>query len=187
MMAIGAGFWWILTRSVSYFWPSIWVTAVCGLQLIRVLHIRRFLKFSEEQRGDCISHVKQFWLLGSLSALTWSSALLFFYNPVNESFFIVYAFVTAGIACVAISSLAYVPKTYPIFSLPSFCCHSPGSFIPKAKWKIFFLALLWWLSSVSEPLYHADYELTSLNLFLLSWRTSSWLRLCKSRIPKQKS
>ena len=115
MMAIAAGFWWILSRSVPYFWPTAWALTVCGLQIVRVIHIRIFLKIPEEARGDCWSQIKWFWFLGSFSALTWSGALMFFYNPVNESFFIVYAFVTAGIACVAISSLAYVPKTYPIF------------------------------------------------------------------------
>ena len=115
MMAIAAGFWWVLSRSVPYFWPTVWASIVCGLQIIRLMHIRLFLKTPEEQRGDCRSHIKWFWMLGSLSALSWSAALVFFYNPVNESSFIIYAFVTAGIACVAISSLAYVPKTYPIF------------------------------------------------------------------------
>ena len=113
-MAIAVAFWWLFTRSVPYLWPTTWTLSVCVLQLIRVGHIRHFLKLSEESRDDCKSHIRLFWCLGSLSALLWSAALLFFFNPVNESFFVVYAFVTAGIACVAITSLAYVPKTYPI-------------------------------------------------------------------------
>ena len=115
LIAIAAGFWWIFSRSLPLFWPTVWALGLGTLQLVRVWHIRHFLKTPEEQRGDCVFHVKVFWLLGSLSTLTWSAALMFFYNPVTDTFFVVYAFITAGIACVAISSLAYVPNTYPIF------------------------------------------------------------------------
>lgn len=115
LIAIAAGFWWIFSKSLPLFWPTVWALGFSSLQLLRVRHIRHFLKTPEEERGDCLFHVKIFWLLGSLSTLTWSAALLFFYNPVTDNFFVVYAFISAGIACVAISSLAYVPNTYPIF------------------------------------------------------------------------
>ena len=115
LMVVAGGFWWMFTRSLPLFWPTVWAGGLSLLQLVRVWHLRKFLNMPEEERGDYVTHVKIFWLMGCASTLIWSAALLFFYNPLLDSFFVVYAFVTAGIACVAISSLAYVPNTYPIF------------------------------------------------------------------------
>lgn len=45
----------------------------------------------------------------------WSSALVFFSGPDSDQFIIVFTLVTGGIACVALSSLAHIPKIYPTY------------------------------------------------------------------------
>ncbi len=78
LIVIAAGFWWMFSRSLPLFWPTVWLVGLSLLQFIRVLHVRKFLKTPDEERGDCVTHVKLFWLMGSFSTLSWSAALLFF-------------------------------------------------------------------------------------------------------------
>ena len=47
LMALGIGFWWILTLAHPYFWPSVWLLVFGGLQGLRMFHIRTFLSKPE--------------------------------------------------------------------------------------------------------------------------------------------
>ena len=58
-----------------------------------------------------------YWVAVSLTALYWSSLLIFFVQPGTQSYFTFYTLVTVGIACVAISSQAPIPKIYLSFQI----------------------------------------------------------------------
>ncbi len=115
MTAIGFGFWWIFTQSNPYLWPSIWLVGFTLLQLARLFHIRSFLNQDSQNKTNYSKHVYLFWLLSFSTTLVWSSALVFFSGPDSDQFIIVFTLVTGGIACVALSSLAHIPKIYPTY------------------------------------------------------------------------
>jgi signal transduction histidine kinase/ActR/RegA family two-component response regulator len=115
LVALGFGFWWIFTESNPYLWPSIWLFGFTLLQLARLFHVRAFLKRDSQDKEVYRKHINLFWFLAFTTTVFWSSALVFFQGPGNDQFITVFALVTGGIACVAMSSLAHFPKIYPTY------------------------------------------------------------------------
>lgn len=115
LMAIAPGFWYLATLSHPHTWPTAWLCAFVGLQLCRLIQVRSFLKNPEEESRAYQKPVNLFWAMAILTTLCWSAFIVFFLGSGNDQFVSVYALVTGGIACVAISSLAHLPKIYPTY------------------------------------------------------------------------
>ena len=96
-------------------WPSIWLFGFTLLQLARLFHVRAFLKRDSQDKEVYRKHINLFWFLAFTTTVFWSSALVFFQGPGNDQFITVFALVTGGITCVAMSSLAHFPKIYPTY------------------------------------------------------------------------
>lgn len=116
LIVLVLGFYWILTQFHGFLWPTAWVVGFAGLLVFRAVHMRRFYKRTEPERRYNRT-INVYWIAASLTALYWSSLLIFFVQPGTQTYLTFYTLVTVAIACVAISSQAPIPKIYPTFQV----------------------------------------------------------------------